>query len=200
MSPRWTGSGERPRLRERLTVQENHPDPIAVSSLTRAGGTATVTTAVPHPFTTGDFIEIAGASPTGYNGTWKITVTGPSTFTYLCNSTLATPATGSAITALYVSDAQGGQAIGWDTYRVVFAEMQPLSAAERLQAAALQSSITYRFRVQTIDAAGVTAVMRALWTPQWPITGRQEHTLEIHGVVPDGDGHQYTFLECGEVA
>jgi head-tail adaptor len=199
MSPRYTGSGERPRLRERLTVQENHPDPIAVSSLTRAGGTATVTTVAPHPFTTGDFIEIGGAAPSGYNGTWKITVTGPSAFTYLCNSTLATPATGT-ITALYISDAQGGQAIGWDTYRVIFAEMQPLSAAERLQAAALQSSVTYRFRGNAVDFAGVTPVMRVKWTPQWPITGRREHTLEIHGVVPDGDGHQYTFLECGEIA
>jgi head-tail adaptor len=188
----------RPRLRERLTVQENHPDPIPVVSLTRTSGTATVMTATPHSFTTGDFVTIAGATPTGYNGKWKITVTGSTTFTYLCNSSLATPATGT-ITALYVSDAQGGVAIGWNTYRVLFAELQPLSAAERLQAAALQSSITYRFRVQTIDAGGILAVMRALWTPQWPITGRQEHTLEIHGVMPDGDGHQYTFLECGEI-
>ena len=198
MSPRWAGSGERPRLRERLIVQENHPDPIPVVSLTRASGTATVQTATPHAYTTGDFITIAGASPTGYNGKWKITVTGPSTFTYLCNATLTTPATGS-ITALYVSDAQGGQALGWATYRIVFAELQPLGTAERLQAAAIQSSVAYRFRVQTIDAAGISAVMRALWTPQWPITAQQEHTLEIHGVVPDGDGHQYTFLECGEI-
>jgi hypothetical protein len=40
--------------------------------------------------------------------------------------------------------------------------------------------------------------MRALWTPQWPAGGPQ-HTLEIHGIVPDGDGRVYQILECGEI-
>ena len=102
--------------------------------------------------------------------------------------------------AVSVNDAQGGVQISWTLYRRLWTDMHPVRTAERLQAAAMQSAMTYRFRVSTIDAAGVTAAMRVVWTPQWPRTGRSEHTLEIRGVLPEGDGHQYTILECGEIA
>ena len=45
------------------------------TSITRAGTTATVTTATPHGFATGDTVTIAGATPAGYNGAKTITVT-----------------------------------------------------------------------------------------------------------------------------
>jgi head-tail adaptor len=183
--------------RERLTVQKNEPPVLAVTSLTRTNAVATVVTAAPHEYLTGDYVTIAGATPTGYNGKYKITVTGPTSFTYPTNSTFTTPATG-PITATYVSDAQGGMEQGWTTYRAIWAQLIPVSFAERLQAQAVQSTIDYRFRVNTIDAAGVTAAMRALWTPQWPITAQIEHTLEIRGVLPEGDGHQWTVIEAAE--
>ena len=66
----------------------------SISSITRSGGTATVTTATPHGFTTGQSLTIAGATQTEYNGTFTITVTGTSTFTYTVSGTPATPATG----------------------------------------------------------------------------------------------------------
>jgi hypothetical protein len=54
----------------------------SITSLTRSGKTATVTTSSPHGLTTGQFVTVAGASPTAYNGAFQVTVTGASTFTY----------------------------------------------------------------------------------------------------------------------
>jgi type IV pilus assembly protein PilY1 len=44
--------------------------------------TATVTTVLAHGFATGALVTIAGATPTGYNGDWLITVTDTTHFTY----------------------------------------------------------------------------------------------------------------------
>jgi head-tail adaptor len=186
-------------LREKLTIQENAPDALTVSSLTRSSTTATATTAVAHGYTSGDFVRIAGATPAGYNGTWKITVTGATTFTFTVVNTLATPATGT-ITATYVSDAQGGRKIGWATLATapagIWAELVAQRAFERLQAQALSQQIDYRFRVRT--RMDITAEMRALWRPSWQPTA-DVHTLEIRGVVPDGDGRTWMLLETGEL-
>jgi hypothetical protein len=70
-----------------------------VSSITLAGGTATVTMAAAHGYATGDYITISGADPTGgptpspYNGTFQITKTGATTFTYAVTGAPASPAT-----------------------------------------------------------------------------------------------------------
>ena len=69
-------------------------DTGSVSGITRAASTATVTTASPHGFTTGQRVTIAGATQTEYNGTFAIAVTGASTFTYPVTGGPATPATG----------------------------------------------------------------------------------------------------------
>ncbi len=67
-----------------------------ISTITR-GGTgnliATVTTAAPHGLATGNKITVAGASPAQYNGTFTITRTGASTFTYAMATAPATDAT-----------------------------------------------------------------------------------------------------------
>jgi hypothetical protein len=62
---------------------------LALTSLTWSGGTVTATTAAAIPgLTTGDvFITaIAGATPSGYNGTYLCTVTGTNTFTFSLTS------------------------------------------------------------------------------------------------------------------
>jgi hypothetical protein len=53
-----------------------------ISSITRAGTTATLTTLTNHGRSNGDSISVWGASPSQYNGTYTITVTGATTFTY----------------------------------------------------------------------------------------------------------------------
>jgi hypothetical protein len=67
-----------------------------ISTITRGGTgnlTATVTTAAPHGLITGNQIVVTGASPAQYNGTFIITRTGSSTFTYTMASAPATDAT-----------------------------------------------------------------------------------------------------------
>lgn len=180
---------------ERLQVEENNPPAFTVSSLTRASNVATATTATAHGYVTGDYVTIAGATPAGYNGKFKVTVTGPSSFTYLvASTTLVTPATGS-ITVTYVSDSMGGQNQGWRSVGGLEpAELLPtIRSWEVLQNTALQSEMDYRFRIRRrID---ITAAMRVRWIPMWP-PGAPEQVLQISGVALDDDGRRFQILEC----
>ena len=65
------------------------PSTAAITSLTRASQLATVTRSGGHPFSTGDYVVIGGVSGTSgtyaytkFNGTFRITVTSSTVFTY----------------------------------------------------------------------------------------------------------------------
>src|SRR5665213_698718 len=58
---------------------------VASSSLTQSGGVATYTGTKAHTFVTGESVTIWGATPAGYNGTFTITNTGSTTFTFAVN-------------------------------------------------------------------------------------------------------------------
>jgi hypothetical protein len=60
-----------------------------ISTITNVTTTATLTTAANHNLVSGTFITVSGATPAAYNGTFSITVTGDTTFTY---TMLTTPA------------------------------------------------------------------------------------------------------------
>lgn len=183
-------------LLERLTIQRADASARVVSSLTRSGTTATCTTLVDHGFTTGDYVTIAGADQTAYNGRVKVTVTGDTTFTYAVSGSPATPAT-NAMTATYYGDAQGGHVDTWRELATVWGELVPLRSSERLQLAAIQRETAYRFRLRT--RTDLSATQRVLWTPRWP-PGAAQKTLQIHGVLPMDDGREWTVIDCGEVA
>jgi hypothetical protein len=57
---------------------------VAITSIVWSGSVVTVTTTTPHGVPSGDTVQgtISGVTPTGYNGTFAITSTGTSTFTY----------------------------------------------------------------------------------------------------------------------
>lgn len=61
---------------------------LSVSLLIASGTTATCTTSTPHGLSSGNNIVISGATPSVYNGTFVINVTGPDTFTYTLTSSL----------------------------------------------------------------------------------------------------------------
>jgi hypothetical protein len=63
-----------------------------ITSITRSGTLATMTTTTPHGLATGNQITITGNLPTAFNGTYIVTVTGASTLTYVMASTPATDA------------------------------------------------------------------------------------------------------------
>ena len=58
--------------------------PLALSSLSWAGGVVTATAAAALPYAVSDTVDltIAGATPAGYNGEFTCTITGANTFTY----------------------------------------------------------------------------------------------------------------------
>ena len=73
---------------------------ISISRLTSSGTTATCTTLNPHGFTSGNEVTIAGASPTGYNGTYVVSVTGSNSFTYSLNSSVGYDVAVTSITSV----------------------------------------------------------------------------------------------------
>lgn len=58
-----------------------------ISTITHVGAVATLTTASAHGLITGNRVTISGAVEAAYNGTYVITVTGSTTFTYTMAST-----------------------------------------------------------------------------------------------------------------
>jgi hypothetical protein len=69
-----------------------------ISSITRVGTLATLTTAVAHGLITGNRVSISGATSSEYNGTFVITKTGANTFTY---TMLTTPAANATVVGTY---------------------------------------------------------------------------------------------------
>lgn len=72
---------------------------IVVSSITRLGSVATVTTLNAHNLATGVSATISGADQADYNVTATISVTGTNSFTYAVANNPATPATGTILTS-----------------------------------------------------------------------------------------------------
>lgn len=64
------------------------------TSLSSVGMVATFQSVAPHTYTNGDSVTISGATPSGYNGTFTITVTDPTHFTFGLAGSLSSPATG----------------------------------------------------------------------------------------------------------
>lgn len=183
-------------LRERLTIQRN-VWPTLTIALVQAAGLAAAATSAPHGFVSGDYVTIAGATPSGYNGQVQITVTGAQTFTYSVNAGLASPATG-APTVTFVTDAHGAQRDNWTTFTTIRGQFIPVGASkiqrEGLNDGAITATLDIRFRVRR--RADITPAMRAIWTPSWP-KAAPAVALEIHGVLPEDDGRITMFLDAG---
>lgn len=72
----------------------NNAEDLYSITITRSSTTATATTSVAHNLTTGDYVTVAGASQSQYNGTVQITVVNNTSFTYTVSGSPTTPATG----------------------------------------------------------------------------------------------------------
>jgi hypothetical protein len=71
-----------------------------ISTITKVGTLATLTTAAPHNLITGNRVTISGATANDYNGTFVITVTGASAFTYVMATT---PAANATVVGIYTT-------------------------------------------------------------------------------------------------
>ena len=67
---------------------------VSISSITRSGTTATVTTAAAHGLTTGEYVRVAGADQSDYNIRAQVTVSSTTIFTMEVANSPTTPATG----------------------------------------------------------------------------------------------------------
>jgi hypothetical protein len=67
---------------------------LVVSTLTRSGAVATVTTATPHGVTSADLVVLRGADQPEYNGSFVATVTSTTVLTVPVTGSPDTPATG----------------------------------------------------------------------------------------------------------
>jgi hypothetical protein len=63
-----------------------------ISGITSVGTVATVTTAVAHGLATNDWVYLSGQTTTAYSGTYQITVTATTTFTYTLPAATTSPA------------------------------------------------------------------------------------------------------------
>jgi len=69
-----------------------------ISTITHVGAVATLTTSSTHGLVTGNRVTISGATASDYNGTYVITVTGTTTFTY---TMATTPAANATVVGIY---------------------------------------------------------------------------------------------------
>lgn len=78
-----------------IPIPSSAPSAVSVSSITHTSGTATVTTATAHGYSVNQYVTIAGADQSGYNGTFRITlVPSTTTFNISVDSGTVSPATG----------------------------------------------------------------------------------------------------------
>jgi hypothetical protein len=81
--PGWAPAGSAPTNLLALTPSGTFAQAAtSIQSATSSSTTATITTSVPHGLSSGSTAFIAGVSPIGYDGSYTISVTSPTTFTY----------------------------------------------------------------------------------------------------------------------
>jgi hypothetical protein len=71
-----------------------------ISSITSVGTLATLTTSTPHGLLTGDYVTISGVTPSNYNSSYIITVTGATTFQY---TMVSSPGSSATVLGSYVA-------------------------------------------------------------------------------------------------
>jgi hypothetical protein len=113
-----------------------------ISSITNSTTTATLTTAANHNLTTGAFVTVSGATPSAYNGTFSITVTGDTTFTY---TMLTDPAGSATVVGSYLVGVWGqigGGATGNGGDQVFVENSQTVTASYQIPAGKNASTVS----------------------------------------------------------
>lgn len=177
--PRWSSSAT---YATDITALEQLADEIAygpfvtiatevtlgVGELTSASTTATVTHA-DHGYTTGDSITISGAAQSPYNGTYTITVSSSSVFTYTFAGSGTTPATGT------IKMVKSGVTSSGDLVTVVTpAEHGYVTGADITIRGATQTEYNGRWNITVIDPTTFTYQFTGSATS--PATGTITHS------------------------
>jgi hypothetical protein len=137
-----------------------------ISSITSSSTTATVTTAAAHGYSTNDVIAISGASPSGFNGTYSITVTSTTTFTYTLVSALA--GVSASVSQYYPLPA--GEVTIEGMYITIGAVNYPLRIIntrwnwEQLNAIMIQASAIPQFYFPRVTDFGIWPIPQTVYT------------------------------------
>lgn len=78
--------------------------PLTISTITCVGNLVTVTTSSNHNLVTSNLVRITGVTPSEYNGSFPIIVTGATTFTYYALSVIASPGSGASMRTFFVTE------------------------------------------------------------------------------------------------
>lgn len=158
---------------------------VTVASITRSGQTATATITAGHGYYTGQWVTMAGASQTEYNGTFQITVTGTTTFEYTVTGSPATPATGSPTAKL--SDVSSADVV-W--YYKKKGDFTTSDAEGTLTLANASHPTQIQAGMQIRTATGGTGTLYALTS-----SGAEMVTLDPSGAL-EANGSQYQTVEA----
>ena len=105
-----------------------------LSTITNVTTTATATTSGSHGLITGNYVTITGCTPAAYNGTFSVTVTGETTFTY---TMLTNPAGSATVIGTYTVGAFtsiGGGATGGGNNQVFVLNDQTVTVSYTISA------------------------------------------------------------------
>jgi hypothetical protein len=168
--------------------------PLAVTSITSSGTTATVTTAAPHGIAIGKTanVNIAGATPAGYNGTFVAAATTSTAFTYTLGSSLANPATG---TITYQADVY--LAKPWKLRNSRAAETGADGTAYTLSYGAGANANNVRRTKTGTSGPGDGLTETEAVAPEW-LAGDILYAQPAATGVLDGNGNPITLLLAGE--
>jgi hypothetical protein len=137
-----------------------------ISSITSSGTTATVTTAAAHGYSSTNSVQISGASPSGYNGTYSITVLTTTTFTY----TLPASVNDVAATVSQYYPLPVGEVTIEGMYITIGAVNYPLRIIntrwnwEQLNAIQIQASAIPQFYFPRVTDFGIWPTPQAVYT------------------------------------
>lgn len=100
-----------------------------ISSITSVGTLATLTTSTAHGLSTGDYVTISGVTPSNYNSSYVITVTGTTTFQY---TMVSSPGSSATVLGSYVAHLWqqiGGGATGGGSDQVFIENSQTVTTS-----------------------------------------------------------------------
>lgn len=118
----------------------------SVSSITRSGTTATLTTSIDHGYAVGDSIVVAGATQTDYNGVFVIASTPTdTTLTYEVANSPVTPATGTITVELLQTQWVLGE-----------------RSVDEIRLMPIQADPPQNYAVYNTDASSVTIILDAI--------------------------------------
>ncbi len=136
-----------------------------VSSISKSGSKAVATTLAAHSFAVGDSVAVAGNAYSGYNGTYTITATTSTTFTYTPGSTTSGAqsggtATSAAATTVTVTTATAHSYQAGDTVTVSSALTSALNGIMTVVAVPTTTTFTYTLGTGIAYVSNVVSVAR----------------------------------------